>query len=51
MLNYAELMFANVLVYTPHLSMFDTLSKHSKTIRTEKLSSLYQETKLGLIIQ
>lgn len=44
-------MLANVLVYAPHLSVFDTLSEHSKTTRTEKLSSLYQETKLGLIIQ
>lgn len=44
-------MLANVMVYAPHLFMFDTLSKHSKTIRTEKWSSLYQETELGLIIQ
>lgn len=35
-LNYAELMLANVLVYTPHLFMFETLSKHSEAIRAEK---------------
>lgn len=37
-------MLANVLVYTPRLFMSDTLSKHSKTIRAEKRSSLCQET-------
>lgn len=44
-------MLANVLGYTPHLFIINTLSEHSKTIRTEKLSSLYQETELELIIQ
>jgi len=51
LLNYSELMLPNVLVFTPHLLKFDTLSEHSQTIRAERLFPLYQETKLGLIIQ
>lgn len=35
-LNYAELMVDNVLVYAAHLFVFDTLSKHSKTFRSGK---------------